>query len=71
MWRWDKTLKYDENTKTGGLFTGYIKNALKYKQEASRFPSYCDTQEKKDIYIEEYYQNLGILLDEDKIEFNP
>ena len=71
MWHWDKTLKYDEITKTGGLFTGYINNALKEKQEASGFPPNCDTEEKKDKYIEEYYQNEGILLDKDKIEFNP
>ena len=25
----------------------------------------------KDKYIEEYYENEGILLDKDKIEFNP
>ena len=71
VWHWDKTLKYDEITKTGGLFTGYINNALKEKQEASGFPPNCDTEEKKDKYIEEYYQNEGILLDKDKIEFNP
>ena len=53
------------------MFTGYINNALKEKQEASGFPSYCDTEEKKEKYIEEYYQNEGILLDKEKIEFNP
>ena len=57
VWHWDKTLKYDEITKIGGMFTGYINNALKEKQEASEFPSYCDTEEKKDEYIEKYYQN--------------
>ena len=53
------------------MFTGYINNALKEQQEASGFPSYCDTEEKKQKYIEEYYQNEGILLDKEKIEFNP
>ena len=47
VWHWDKTLKYDEITKTGGLFTGYIKNALNEKQEASGFPPYCDTEKRK------------------------
>ena len=71
VWHWHETLRYDEITKSGGLFTGYINNALKEKQEASGFPSYCDTEEKKEKYIEEYYQNEGILLDKEKIEFNP
>ena len=71
VWHWDKTLKYDKITKTGGLFTGYINNALKEKQEASGFPSNCDTEEMKNKYIDEYYENEGILLDKDKIEFYP
>ena len=44
VWHWNKILKYDKITKTGGLFTGYINNALKEKQEASGFPSNCDTE---------------------------
>ena len=68
---WNDTLKYDEITKTGGLFASYINNALKEKQEASGFPPSCDTEEKKDKYIEDYYQNERILLDKNKIEFNP
>ena len=71
VWHWNETLKYDEITKTGGLFTGYINNALKEKQEASGFPQNCDTEEKKDKYIQDYYQNEGILLDKNNIEFNP
>ena len=31
----------------------------------------CDTEEMKDKYIGEYYENEGILLDKDKIHFNP
>ena len=70
VWHWNESLKYDKITKTGGLFTGYINNALKEKQEASGFPTSCDTEEKKDRYIEDYYQNEGILLDKNKIELN-
>jgi hypothetical protein len=53
---------YDPVTKSGGLFTGYINNALKLKQEASGFPHGCETEEQKDDFINKYMEMNGILI---------
>jgi hypothetical protein len=53
-----------------GLFTSYLNAALKRKTEASGYPLNCDTEEKKDAYIKDYYENEGIQLDKDKIVKN-
>jgi hypothetical protein len=41
------------------------------KQEASGYPSWVQTEEDKDLYIEQYYENEGVRLDKDCIEKNP
>lgn len=51
----------------GGLFTEFINKFLKIKQEASGYPSWVKTEEDKDKYIRDYFDNEGILLDKDKI----
>ncbi|CAF0802638.1 unnamed protein product [Brachionus calyciflorus] len=40
------------------------------KQEADGYPDYFKTDEDKDLYIKNYYEREGILLDKDKIEYN-
>ena len=45
---------------------------LKIKQEASGWPDWVgDDETKRQQYIRDYYQNEGIQLDDDKIEYNP
>ena len=48
--------------KSSKLFTGYIDTFLKIKQEASGWPSWCDTEAKRQQYIAEYEQKEGIKL---------
>jgi hypothetical protein len=70
VWHWENESKFDPITKTGGLFNAYLDSALKRKQESSGYPAYCDTDEKKDNYINEFNKYEGILLDKQKIAKN-
>ena len=54
-----------------GLFAAYVNTWLKIKQEASGWPRWCDTEQKKHQYIHDYYQREGIQLEYDRIEKNP
>ena len=71
VYHWDETTMYDPINKEGGLFSQYIDTFLKLKQEASGWPTWCDTTEKKETYVKNYKDNEGIELDASKIEKNP
>jgi hypothetical protein len=58
---------FDETTKTGGIFTDYIKKFFKMKQAASGYPASVKTEKDKDAYILDYSIKEGILLDKSKI----
>jgi hypothetical protein len=70
VWHFEQTSKYDKEKKSGGIFTSYIDMFLKGKQEASGYPSNVSTEEEKDNYIKDYYENEGIQLDKSKIKLN-
>jgi len=70
VWHWNICEQYNKNTKQGGIFTSYINKALKEKQEASGFPSNCNSMENKFEYIKDYYENEGIQLDINNITNN-
>jgi len=53
------------------IFKEYVATFLKIKQEASGFPDWVKTQEDKLKYLKEYHNSQGILLDIDKINYNP
>ena len=53
-----------------GLFADYVNTWLKIKQEASGWPAWCTTEEKKNQYVELYHQKEGIRLEYDKIKEN-
>ncbi len=53
------------------LFGDYVKTFLKFKQEASGFPSHVVTDAEKQSYIKDYFEKEGIQLDTDKISLNP
>ena len=54
-----------------GLFKDYVDTWLKIKQEASGWPSWCETLEDKRNFIINYQQKEGIRLDIAQIEKNP
>ena len=66
-----KKVKYHVHAKEGGLFTDYVNTFLKIKQEASGFPNWVLNETDQNQYINDYYKNEGILLEKNKIVFNP
>ena len=69
VYHWSATSQYGDAT--DGLFSDYINTFLKIKQESSGWPEWCDTEEKKQQYLDNYKTHEGIELDPTKIEFNP
>ena len=70
VWHWNEREQYDPKFKRGGIFTDYINQALKEKQEADGYPSDVKTEADKQKYIQDYYENEGILLDINSIAKN-
>lgn len=62
---------FPRNQRQTGLFAEYVNTWLKSKQEASGWPSWCQTVEQKGQYIQEYEQREGIRLEIANIEKNP
>ena len=56
---------------TDELFKEYVDTFLKIKQEASGYPKGCETEEQKQVYVNEYYEHEGIQLEKEKIVRNP
>ena len=69
VYHWSKTSQHGDAT--NGLFTSYVDTFLKIKQESSGWPEWCDTDEKKRQYLDNYKCHEGIDLDPTKIKFNP
>ncbi|XP_046862275.1 uncharacterized protein LOC124455682 [Xenia sp. Carnegie-2017] len=59
-----------ENT-SSDLFSDYVNYFLRIKQESSGFPSRIQTPENRQKYVADYYENEGMLLRHDKIDYNP
>ncbi|XP_018576210.1 uncharacterized protein LOC108914802 [Anoplophora glabripennis] len=70
IWKY-KIEQYNPNTKSGGLFADYISTFLKLKQQASGLPTDCNSDEKKEKYIKDYFEREGVRLEPKEIEFNP
>ena len=70
VWHYEKSEKYDPETRSGGIFTDYLKLLVKEKVEASGFPAGTITEAQKDQYIKDYFDNEGIQLEKDKIKHN-
>ena len=62
--------KYDEGTKTGGLFSEYVNLFLKIKEEASGYPQHVETEEHKDEFIKNFFEKEGVQLDKENIKKN-
>lgn len=70
IWEY-KTEQYSSQTKTGGLFTKFMKSFLKIKQESSGYPEGVITDTDKENYIHQFAEKNDILLDAEKIAVNP
>lgn len=71
VYHFEESSMYDISKGKGGLFAEYVNLFLKLKQQASGFPSGCETYEQKMKYIEQYALREGIRLDYDEIRKNP
>ena len=47
IYHWPNSTRYDPTTRTEELFASFINTIHKMKQEASGWPEWCDTEEKK------------------------
>ena len=63
VWHFDETCQ--------GLFKDYVNTWLKIKQEASGWPEENMTEQDKQTYIDNYFEQEGIQLEYNKIEKNP
>ena len=63
VWHFDETCE--------GLFEDYVNTWLKIKQEASGWPKKNMTEQDKQTYIDNYFEQEGIRLEYDKIKKNP
>ena len=61
---------WDFDQKSQTLFKDYIDMFLKKKQEASGWPAWCENDQDKARYIQEYHQHEGILLEKENIQYN-
>jgi hypothetical protein len=62
---------YDQPTKSGGICTEHMNTFLKLKQEASGWSDWCQTEDDRRQYINDYYEKEGIWLDPSKFRWNP
>jgi len=60
---------FDKDTNLG-LLAEYVNMFLKLKQESSGYPSWVQSEENKDKYIEDYRRAEGIALDKASISKN-
>ena len=61
---------YDKGTSSGGLFAEYINMFQKLKQQSSGYPSWFQSEEDMDRYVEDYQCAEGIALDKVSISKN-
>ncbi|XP_018570577.2 uncharacterized protein LOC108910461 [Anoplophora glabripennis] len=70
IWKYS-TQQYDKTTNISGLFTDMMNKFIKIKQQASGWPSKCVSQEQKNQYIGDFFNNEGIKLEFAEIVNNP
>jgi hypothetical protein len=66
-----KFTQYNPQIGMGGLLVEYIDTFLKFKAQASGYPSWVRTPEDEDLYIQSFEESEGIRLDKDAIGHNP
>ena len=55
VWHFENTTCYDKKRKKGGIFTDYVNDFLKLKQESSGFPSNITILEEKQKFVNDYF----------------
>uniref|UniRef100_A0A914V8J6 Uncharacterized protein n=1 Tax=Plectus sambesii TaxID=2011161 RepID=A0A914V8J6_9BILA len=63
VWHYEEWSTYNGKDDNTGLFTKYVNRFLKIKVEASGWPSWVNTNEDREKYIENYKKREGITLD--------
>ena len=61
---------FDRDSNSGGLFAEYVNLFLKLKRESCGYPSWVQSEDDNDKYIEEYRRAEGIDLDKESISNN-
>ncbi len=61
VWHFETTEIYNKETKSGGLFTEYVNKFLKIKQESSGYPHWAQSDQQKQLYIDDFFKNEGII----------
>src|SRR5438045_4212500 len=68
VWHFDEYAQYDSvSNPDDGLFTAYINDFLRIKQESDGWPSECDSDEKKQAFLDEWKTREGIELRPEKM----
>lgn len=70
IWAYDIT-QFDKANNTEGLFTAMMNKFIKIKQQASGWPSECETEEQKQAYIDQFLDQEDIQLQYADIAKNP
>jgi hypothetical protein len=71
VWHFEESIVYNKDNNEPGLFGNYVDTFLKLKQQSSGYPEWCKNEVDRKQYIQDYYKNENILLEEDKIVKNP
>jgi len=69
FWEYSVTC-FKKGANSGSLLAKYVDMFLKLKQESSGYPSWVQSEEDKDRYIEDYRRTEGIPLDTASISKN-
>lgn len=70
IWSYD-VAPYNEETKTNGVFSDFIRQFAKYKIEASGFPPGVETEDEKDEYIRQIEISDEIKIEKSRVKNNP
>lgn len=70
-WHFSQMSEFDKSRNQSGIFSGYIDLFIKLKTNYSGFPSWCKTQRDKELFVKNFYEKEGVVLDINKISKNP
>jgi len=66
FWEYEQTC-FDKDTNPGVLIAEYVNMFLKLKHESSGYPSWVQSEDNKERYIEDYWRAEGVSLDKASI----
>ncbi|KAK3914482.1 DNA polymerase [Frankliniella fusca] len=71
LYQYPEVEKYDPVAKTGGLFSGYVRENMALKYEASGWPTHIKTDEDREQYVKAIFERDGIVIRKERVEKNP